>query len=72
LAETLSISVEEHKVIKKAHQSLKRKLKPKMTEQDQALLKKAIDLAVDAHKFQRRKSGEPYVLHPIEVARICY
>ncbi len=28
-------------------------------------------MAVDAHKTMRRKSGEPYILHPIAVARIC-
>src|SRR5690606_30228748 len=31
---------------------------------------KAFDLAVDAHKDQRRKTGEPYIFHPIEVAKI--
>ena len=36
------------------------------------MLNNAFKLAVDAHKAQRRKSGEPYVLHPIEVARIAH
>ncbi len=34
------------------------------------ILRKAFEVAVDAHKNQRRKSGEPYILHPIEVARL--
>ncbi len=34
-------------------------------------IKKAFDFALDAHKGMRRKSGEPYVLHPLEVAHIC-
>jgi GTP pyrophosphokinase len=35
------------------------------------LIRKAFDVAVDAHKDMRRKSGEPYIYHPIAVARIC-
>lgn len=34
------------------------------------LIRRAFDLALDAHKDQRRKSGEPYIFHPIEVAKI--
>lgn len=43
---------------------------PKLSEQDAVLCKKALDLAVEAHCKQRRKSGEPYIYHPLEVARI--
>jgi GTP pyrophosphokinase len=42
-----------------------------MNDEDKVNLDKAFKLAVNAHANQRRKSGEPYVLHPIEVARIC-
>jgi GTP diphosphokinase / guanosine-3',5'-bis(diphosphate) 3'-diphosphatase len=38
--------------------------------EDRKLIRKAFNLAVDAHKNMRRKSGEPYIYHPIEVARI--
>jgi len=34
-------------------------------------IRKAFDIALDAHKDMRRKSGEPYIYHPIAVARIC-
>ncbi len=34
-------------------------------------IRKAFEIAVDAHKNDRRKSGEPYIFHPIAVARIC-
>lgn len=37
---------------------------------DKKLVRKAFDLAVDAHKDMRRHSGEPYIYHPIEVATI--
>jgi GTP pyrophosphokinase len=35
------------------------------------MIRKAFDVAVEAHKDMRRKSGEPYIYHPIAVARIC-
>lgn len=41
-----------------------------LTKEDKKLIRKAFDLAVDAHKDQRRKTGEPYIFHPIEVAKI--
>lgn len=41
-----------------------------LNKDDKKLIRKAFDLAVDAHKDQRRKTGEPYIFHPIEVAKI--
>lgn len=58
--------------IEKEYKSLYNKVRSKSTAEDKAHLKKAYDLILSAHKFQRRKSGEPYVFHPIEVARICF
>ncbi len=40
------------------------------TEDDRELIHKAFFLAKEAHKGVRRKSGEPYIIHPIEVAKI--
>lgn len=37
---------------------------------DKLLIRKAFDIALEAHKDMRRKSGEPYIYHPIAVARI--
>lgn len=45
--------------------------KPNFTDEDLKLVDEAFELAVEAHKFQRRKSGEPYIHHPLEVAKIC-
>jgi GTP pyrophosphokinase len=35
------------------------------------MIRQAFEMAADAHKTMRRKSGEPYILHPLAVARIC-
>lgn len=70
MPQTLSISEVEEKHILKTFNKLKRKMKEKLTEEDKIHLQKAFDMAMDGHKLQRRKSGEPYILHPIEVARI--
>ena len=41
-----------------------------LSDEDKILIRKAFDIAVDAHKDQRRKSGEAYIFHPIAVAKI--
>ena len=41
------------------------------SEEDVKLITKAFNLANEAHKGVRRKSGEPYIVHPIAVAKIC-
>ena len=41
-----------------------------LSDDDKSLIRKALDLAIDAHKDQFRKSGEPYIFHPISVAKI--
>ncbi len=61
----------ERHLILQAYRDLLHSFKVAPDEKDAKLLRAAFDLAVEAHKEQRRKSGEPYILHPIEVARIC-
>lgn len=41
-----------------------------LDEEQNKLIRKAFDIALDAHKDQRRKTGEPYIYHPIAVAKI--
>ncbi|MBL6591058.1 MAG: bifunctional (p)ppGpp synthetase/guanosine-3',5'-bis(diphosphate) 3'-pyrophosphohydrolase [Flavobacteriaceae bacterium] len=41
-----------------------------LNENDKDLIRNALDIAIDAHKDQYRKSGEPYIFHPISVAKI--
>ncbi len=62
---------EEKKEIVRQYRALLRGLKPKLKPGHRELLRLAFEMATDAHKTMRRKSGEPYILHPISVARIC-
>jgi len=74
MSETLLKDTREEKdkrLITRAYRQLLRSIKAKTDKTDKVNIRAAYELAVDAHKTQRRKSGEPYVLHPIEVARIC-
>jgi GTP diphosphokinase / guanosine-3',5'-bis(diphosphate) 3'-diphosphatase len=62
---------EEKKLILREYRSLLKILKLKLKPGDKNLLRTAFEMAADAHKTMRRKSGEPYILHPIAVAKIC-
>lgn len=52
------------------YQELIEKIKTYHPSNDYSLVEKAYKLAVDAHKDQKRKSGEPYIIHPLKVAYI--
>jgi GTP diphosphokinase / guanosine-3',5'-bis(diphosphate) 3'-diphosphatase len=62
---------QEKKEILRHYRTLLRLLKPKLKPGDKELVRTAFEMAVDAHRTMRRKSGEPYILHPIAVAMIC-
>lgn len=68
--ETEYYTPEESKEIAKRYKDLLRESYQTLSEEDKRLIRKAFDVAVDAHKEQRRKSGEPYIYHPIAVAKI--
>ncbi len=60
----------ENKEITNRYRALLRSLKNKADDDDRKLIRKAFNLAKDAHHEVRRKSGEPYIIHPLEVALI--
>lgn len=62
---------EEKKLIVREYRSLLRLLKDKLKPGDKGLVRAAFEMAAEAHSSMRRKSGEPYILHPIAVAKIC-
>ena len=61
---------EEKKEILKRYRGLLRAAKNSRTREDRKAIRKAFDLALDLHSDQRRKSGEPYIYHPLGVARV--
>jgi guanosine-3',5'-bis(diphosphate) 3'-pyrophosphohydrolase len=61
---------EENKALTREYKQLLRISYQTLTPDDKKLIRKAFNVALDAHKDQRRKSGEAYVFHPIGVAKI--
>ena len=57
--------------ILKRYKALLRSIRHELTREQKKLIRSAFDLAIDAHKDMRRKTGEPYIYHPIAVARIA-
>src|SRR5215203_659445 len=62
---------QEKKLILREYRALLRGLKTKLKPGDKRLIRLAFEMAAEAHVTTRRKSGEPYILHPLAVARIC-
>ena len=61
---------QENKEITKRYKDLLKGAYQAFTNADKKEIRKAFDIALEAHKNQRRKTGEPYIFHPIAVAKI--
>ena len=61
---------EENKEIAKLYRDMLSVPYQTLSKKDKELIRKAFEIAVDAHKDQRRKTKEPYIYHPIAVAKI--
>jgi GTP diphosphokinase / guanosine-3',5'-bis(diphosphate) 3'-diphosphatase len=67
----IDIDIEkENKAIAQEYKELLRISYQKLSTEDKKIIRKAFDVAVNAHQDQRRKSGEAYIFHPIAVAKI--
>ena len=66
-----SAQLREDHTVHQAYRKLLRAIKSPLDAADRKLIRDAYELAVEAHRPQRRKSGEPYILHPLAVAAIC-
>ena len=64
---------DEARRIKSKYKTLLKSWRPKEAtkEKDRKLIIKAFKVANEAHQGMRRRSGEPYIFHPLEVALIC-
>jgi GTP diphosphokinase / guanosine-3',5'-bis(diphosphate) 3'-diphosphatase len=62
---------QEKREIISRYRRLLRKAKPILKDGDAKLIKKAFTISLEAHKDMRRKSGEPFIFHPLAVAEIC-
>ena len=60
----------EFKQILSYYSEIQKKLRGKANRTQKAFVRKAFTLALNAHKDMRRRSGEPYIIHPLEVATI--
>ena len=67
---TMEAIEKENAEIAKAYKNLLKVSYQTLTKEDKKLIRQAFEVALDAHKDQRRKSGEAYIFHPIAVARI--
>lgn len=61
----------EKKEIVRRYRKLLRHAKPILREGDTKEIRRAFQISSEAHANMRRKSGEPYIYHPIAVAEIC-
>lgn len=62
---------QEKKAILRHYRALLRALREKLKKGDKELVRHAFEMSAEAHKTMRRKSGEPYIIHPLAVAMIC-
>src|SRR5688500_13045227 len=68
--ETVDLELERKEILRRYRRLLKL-AKPFLKDNDAKLIKKAFSTSLEAHKEMRRKSGEPYIFHPLAVAQIC-
>ena len=66
----IDIELEKNEILKR-YRALLRASKSTLQKGDKRMIRKAFDMALESHKDMRRKSGEPYIYHPIAVAQIA-
>ncbi len=73
IADVQSQQEKDQRLIRAAYRRLLRAIGDNTLQlEDKTQIRAAFEFAMEAHGKQRRKSGEPYITHPLEVARICF
>ncbi|MDE6370429.1 MAG: HD domain-containing protein, partial [Duncaniella sp.] len=67
----METGIDYDKIIDERAEEVFEAMKPRVTPEEMERLHQAFELARKAHASQKRKTGEPYILHPIAVATIC-
>ncbi len=62
--------MDENAAVKLMYKDLREQAKSQFTESEIEVIDKAFSLANEKHKEQKRSSGEPYIIHPVSVAKI--
>ena len=68
--EKIDLNTEKKEILNR-YKALLKAIRRRMEKGDKEMIRKAFDVALESHKNMRRKSGEPYIFHPIAVALIC-
>lgn len=66
----IDLEAEKNEILKR-YRALLRACKSTLQKGDKRMIRRAFDMALESHKDMRRKSGEPYIYHPIAVAQIA-
>lgn len=66
----IDLEAEKREILKR-YRALLKACKPNLQKGDKKLIRQAFDLSLESHRDMRRKSGEPYIYHPIAVAQIA-
>ncbi len=66
----IDLEVEKKEILKR-YRALLKACKPNLQKGDKRLIRQAFDMSLESHRDMRRKSGEPYIYHPIAVAQIA-
>jgi len=66
----IDVEAEKNEILKR-YRALLRASKSTLQKGDKRMIREAFEMALESHKDMRRKSGEPYIYHPIAVAQIA-
>lgn len=70
IVQNTAVETEKREILKR-YRNLLKACRRTLEKGDKELIRKAFNMALEAHSNMRRKTGEPYIYHPLAVAQIC-